>query len=362
MKIHVLYKFIDGPWGGANQFLKELKRYFVEKKLYTDDPRDADIILFNSDQRSVRAGLRELYMLTSTTNAVMVNRVDGPIALRNIGFERFDTVIADLNNVLFDGCVFQSEWSFLRMHECAEALKPPHVVIHNGASRNLFYPRRNGTAGNNERIKIIATSWSKNYRAKGFDIYEYLDNNLDLTRYAMTFVGHSPIEFKNIRKQEPVDSETLGTILREHDIYITASINDPCSNALIEGLVCGLPAVVRNSGGHPELIGKGGVVFNDTADIIKAIDTVAADIAGYKEHLPVFDFCKVANEYLEFFDMLLSQRQKCKSCFKQINIGRICLLSSARLRLFDLGHSMNNKFKGIKQKMRLGNRSCCQTS
>lgn len=32
MKIYILSKLIDGPWGGGNQFQKGLKQYLKKKK------------------------------------------------------------------------------------------------------------------------------------------------------------------------------------------------------------------------------------------------------------------------------------------------------------------------------------------
>lgn len=48
MKIHILYNFKDGAWGGGNQFLKALQKYFIKGGFYTESPEDADVILFNS--------------------------------------------------------------------------------------------------------------------------------------------------------------------------------------------------------------------------------------------------------------------------------------------------------------------------
>ena len=50
------------------------------------------------------------------------------------------------------------------------------------------------------------------------------------------------------------------------------SQDDPCSNSLIEALHCGLPAIVLNSGGHPEIIGNAGVKFKNRKEIIEAIE------------------------------------------------------------------------------------------
>ena len=60
--------------------------------------------------------------------------------------------------------------------------------------------------------------------------------------YDYTFVGNVSERFERINHVPPVASEELADMLRDHDIYITGSKNDPCSNALIEALSCRLPA------------------------------------------------------------------------------------------------------------------------
>ena len=64
--------------------------------------------------------------------------------------------------------------------------------------------------------------------------------------------------FQRIRVVPPLPSEQLADLLRSHDVYLAASRDDPCSNALLEGLACGLPAAFLRSGGHPELVGEAG--------------------------------------------------------------------------------------------------------
>jgi len=102
--------------------------------------------------------------------------------------------------------------------------------------KNAFRYIKEGNAPQT-KVKLIASSWSNNWR-KGFDIYRFLDENLDFSKYEMTFVGNSPVKFKNIKQIPPVESRDLAELLRTHHIYITASQNDPCSNSLIEALSC----------------------------------------------------------------------------------------------------------------------------
>ena len=47
----------------------------------------------------------------------------------------------------------------------------------------------------------------------------------------------------------PLPSRELAGLLRQHDIFVTATENDAYSNALVEALSCGLPAIYLESGG-----------------------------------------------------------------------------------------------------------------
>jgi hypothetical protein len=67
--------------------------------------------------------------------------------------------------------------------------------------------------------------------------------------FEVTFAGNTQARFENIRVVAPLPSQALAELLRTH-VFLAASREDPCSNALI-GLSCGLPAAYRRSGGHP---------------------------------------------------------------------------------------------------------------
>ena len=79
----------------------------------------------------------------------------------------------------------------------------------------------------------------------------------------------------------------VARLLREHDVYLAASRDDPCSNALLEALACGLPAAYLDSGGHPELVGEGGVPFRSAEDVPDALTSLAADLDGFRSHIRV---------------------------------------------------------------------------
>ena len=50
-------------------------------------------------------------------------------------------------------------------------------------------------------------------------------------------------------------------IMQKHLIFLTTKVHDPCSNAIIEAMACGLPVIFHNSGGNLELVDNAGWGF-----------------------------------------------------------------------------------------------------
>lgn len=48
MKVSILVDLKEGPYGGGNQFLKALKKYFTSLGVYERNPNKVDIVIFNS--------------------------------------------------------------------------------------------------------------------------------------------------------------------------------------------------------------------------------------------------------------------------------------------------------------------------
>lgn len=341
MKIHILYKFTDGPWGGGNQFLKSIRSYFEKKGVYEDDCTKADIILFNSHHC-----IKDLIKIKKNfPDKIFIHRVDGPIFLIRGQDKLIDKLIFAVNNLIADGTIFQSNWSRER---CIEQgmLKPKYEeVIINAPDSRIFYPPNDRESSfNGRKIRLIATSWSSNMK-KGFDIYKYLDENLDFSRHEMTFIGNSPIKFHNINHVEPLSSSQLAEELRRHDIFITASVNDPCSNSLIEALHCGLPAVGRDSGGHPEIIGNSGEVFNGTEDVCKDIDSVAKNYTSFVENVRTISMDEIGAKYYTFTKRIYND-----SAEKRYVPKKLPLLKSFGL---DLYLKLNGAIYGLVSKLQV---------
>ena len=198
-------------------------------------------------------------------------------------------------------------------------------------------------------MKLVATSWSNNWN-KGFEIFQYLDKNLDHSRYKFTFVGNSPIAFKNVNWIKPVSSDKLARILQQNDIFITASQSDPCSNSLIEALSCGLPAVILNDGGHPELVKAGGETFVGKDDILKKIDKIANNYYQYSKQIPEYSIKNSGGSYLQFAQTINNDIQNQKYYPKSVNwpIKARFLALNFRINKWKLLNKISSKINQIK--------------
>src|SRR5205085_6368427 len=134
---------------------------------------------------------------------------------------------------------------------------------------------------------------------KGADVLEWLDEHLDFEEFEVTFAGRTQAQLRNIRFVGPLSSEPLADLLRAHDVFLAASRDDPCSNALLEGLACGLPAAFLRSGGHPELVGEGGIGFDDPDELPDVLARLRDELDERRGAIRVPALARVADRYLE---------------------------------------------------------------
>lgn len=300
MKCHILYKFRNAPWGGANQFLKALRKVMEAHQCYSKNIAKADIILCNLNPSSFGQVLHVISRFRDQSSRPrLVVRIDGPVSgIRNTDTE-LDRSFIKFINIAADGVVFQSDWSRRGMIEIAPITASHTCVISNAPDKNLF-TKSNTTITLREKIKLVAVSWSPNLN-KGFDVYKYLDETLDYSKYQFTFIGNSPVKFKNIGHIKPLTTEQLALELKKHHIYITCSRNDPSSNSLIEALHSGLPAIAYNDGGHPEIVGNAGRLFDRQEQISGLIEEIALNYEKFVKSIKLPDINQIAYEYTDFF-------------------------------------------------------------
>ncbi len=303
MKIHILFKFQDAPYGGGNQFLKALKKQFEKEKRYEKNISRADVILFNSFQQMDKVIIyRWLF-----PKKIFVHRVDGPISLYRGKDDRIDELIYYLNQTVADGTVFQSDWSKNRNRELGMKTVNGAVIV-NATDKDLFNTKNRILFSPKRKTRLMMSSWSDNWH-KGFKFYQFLDKHLNLQRYEAVFVGRSPVNFLNIMMLSPMGSAALAAQLKKSDIYLTASENDPCSNSLIEALQCGLPAAYLKSGGHSEIVRRGGEGYSSGKEMLRSIDKIADNWSYYHDNIDVKSIENISREYLNYFQKISTRRK-----------------------------------------------------
>ncbi len=225
----------------------------------------------------------------------MVHRVDGPVGIYRSRDEGVDTHVWAMNREFADATIFQSEYSQLKHLELGLVFKEP-VVIHYAADPKIFNCHNRLQFDRKRKIKLLSMSWSDNPN-KGMATYKWLEDHLDWNRYEYTFVGRSLITFERVKMVPPIPSESIAELMREHDVFITASRHESCSNALIEALTCGLPSIYVKSGSNGEIVGSGGIGFDQMEELPSCLEKLISDYSNFQRAICVPKLSEIASRY-----------------------------------------------------------------
>lgn len=118
------------------------------------------------------------------------------------------------------------------------------------------------------------------------------------------------VEFKGI-----VDSQQMPQFYQNSDLYISATMQEGMSNAMLEAMACGLPIITTPCEGIDELIKDNGIIVKEESPeaIAKAISELAANtgrmelMAGAaRKYSENFTWKSVSQAYLELYQKILS--------------------------------------------------------
>ena len=271
MKISIGSKFIEGPYGGGNLFVKNLQHYLIKnghKVTYDLKDDDIDVILLinpllDSEQSTYDNFDINFYQKYKNPNAISVQRInecDERKATNHVN----KSIIKSNENI--DYTIYVSNWiQEIFVKQGLEKINSS--VILGGANKKHFNTENKKFWDGNYPIKLVTHHWSSNWM-KGFDSYkeidEILNSNIWKEKLEFTYIGNLPkdFKFKNVKTILPLEEKELGEELKKHDIYITGSINEPSGNHHIEAAQCGLPILYINSGGITEYCKNYGLEFS----------------------------------------------------------------------------------------------------
>lgn len=293
----LFHEFEPAPAGGAHQSLRalvgELRRRGV-RIAFNAIPPGTQACLFNSfnfdPARLERFAVQQ-------PDCRMVHRV-GAVTTLYRGFDDgTDARVADLNRRFADATLAISHATVEMYRSIGIELVDPHVV-YNPVDTAIFTAHGREPFDRSRKTRIIAVSWSDNPH-KGGPVYRWLDSVLDEDRFELTFVGNCAEPLGRATVIPPVPSGELADLLRRHDVFLTATENDAYSNALVEALSCGLPAVYLDSGGSSEAVKDAGFPFERREEIPALLDRLVAEYEQRQALISLPTLDEVVDGYLD---------------------------------------------------------------
>ncbi len=111
------------------------------------------------------------------------------------------------------------------------------------------------------------------------------------------------------------EGSEMPDIYRQHDLFVSASMQEGMSNAMLEAMASGLPIVTTRCEGVDELIADNGVVVDDSRPetLAAALQRLAGDRAVLKamsvaarKKAETFGWDRVARQYIDLYEKTLS--------------------------------------------------------
>ena len=114
-----------------------------------------------------------------------------------------------------------------------------------------------------------------------------------------------------------IESEKMPDVYRRHDMFVSASMQEGMSNAMLEAMASGLPIITTRCEGVEELISDNGIVVEqDSAEALaEAISKLADNQQQYKTMCAAarcraenFGWDKVAEGYIKLYQRVLGKK------------------------------------------------------
>ncbi len=194
-------------------------------------------------------------------NGNIIQRLDGIYYPEKHG-EEFVELNKDIKKIYKEFSsfvIFQSDYS-KRQCEALFGVFSKHAIIHNGANKEIFFPKSTPLMELGAKTKFITTG---NFR--NIDMIEpvimALDEIYQERDLELLVLGPFPNEaLKKYLDREYVqylgkttDQHKIANFLRSADAFIYSHLNPPCPNSVIEAVSCGLPVIGFDSGSMNEL-------------------------------------------------------------------------------------------------------------
>ncbi|OIO20029.1 MAG: hypothetical protein CO029_00795 [Candidatus Magasanikbacteria bacterium CG_4_9_14_0_2_um_filter_41_10] len=337
MKVSLSIKKVEGPFGGGAIFANTVSEYLVSRGIevvHTLDDADIDVVLhvnpFPFIMKSSSYSFFDAY----------IYKLKHPKTVIIQGIHECDERKGThyMNKLLVNACnhadfvIFVASWLKPLLEKNGLDKKKPSQVILHGVPEEIFNTKDKNFWDKHSKMKIVTHHWGGQF-LKGHDFYQRLDKLLASSefgdKFEFTYIGNYPsnLEYKNTTLIAPISGSVLGEELKNHDVYITGSRNEPAGMHHVEGALCGLPLLYIDSGALKEYCDGYGIEFNEDNFEEKILE-MYRDYDIYLEKVKKYDrvASKMGQEYYELLTELYKNRDQYAFKNKK-NIGKIFFIS-----------------------------------
>ena len=200
-------------------------------------------------------------------------------------------------------------------------------IIPNGIDLDKFHPVANKElSGELKLLTVGRLSVTKRFEML-VEAVEMLSKQGKNVRLTISGGGGLLDELKNFVEQKKltgivnltgrIESDKMPDVYRQHDMFVSASMQEGMSNAMLEAMASGLPIITTKCEGVEELISDNGIVVGtDSAEsLTEAIIKLADNRQQYKTMCATarsragnFGWDKVADGYLKLYQRVLGKK------------------------------------------------------
>ncbi len=244
MKVYLNRSPKKGPWGGGIKTVNKLAESLIASGYDLTYKLEEGIdVIFCIDPRPNERGEWYQHFINyrnTFPKTKIIQRV-GDLGTHSKP-ELTELVRQTLN--ISDFFIFPSDWARDRIGFVGEN----YEIVYNRPMKE-FHNYKNTKTELGEKVKLVTHHWSMNPK-KGFHIYQQLEDYIQKTgAFEFTYIGRKPDDVTIQNYIAPIGALELSKELSNHDIYITASIEEAGANHVLEALAAGLPIVYHKEGG-----------------------------------------------------------------------------------------------------------------
>lgn len=324
MRVHVTYRTIDKPWGGANNFIRALKERLIatgDVELTDTLEEPCDLLFMNQLGQGPGAGGRKL----SLSSVEAVRRRDGRrLVVRAVNLYRHAFRLGPRNLIkgtwedratiklleMADTAIFQSAYQ-RDVFRAAGYRGQKHVVIHNGADPAFWNdapPARPGAGP----LRLVSATTSDR-ASKRHDLIAAISRlpGVEVLHCGAWPKGLDPGEARLLGTR---DRAEMAKLYADAHLFLHPAVKDPCPNAVFEAICVGLPVLYnRGLGSSREIVGDNGLAL-DLSDLDASLSAARDCLEALQQRVQAsrayYRIERATEAYLKVFRAEMAKREE----------------------------------------------------